>query len=91
MEMPSPNMDILFLKIIKGYFLKEIVCAKRGSRKVCQNRSSFDNIFFVFCLFVFKIDEMREDQINHYKGHHWPASKTPFKWRLTSVPMMAEH
>ena len=24
-------------------------------------------------------------------GHHWPASETPFKWRFTGVPIMAEH
>ena len=21
-------------------------------------------------------------------GHHWPASKTPFKWRFAGVPIM---
>ena len=26
-----------------------------------------------------------------YAGHHGPASKTPYKWRFTSVPMMAQH
>ena len=24
-------------------------------------------------------------------GHHWPASETPFKWRLAGWPMMAKH
>ena len=24
-------------------------------------------------------------------GHHWPASKTPFKWRSAGVPIKAQH
>ena len=30
-------------------------------------------------------------QIPLKSGHHWPASKTPFKWCFTGVPMMAQH
>ena len=31
--------------------------------------------------FLFFYDEGREDQNTTITDHHWPASKTPFKWR----------
>ena len=43
----------------------------RGSRKFCQRRSNFDDVFF--CL----VDERRDDQMPKKVGH-WPTSETPF-------------
>ena len=51
------------------------ISVKRGS--------NYDNVFLV--------DEGREDPNTTISGHHWPASKTPFKWRFAGMPMMAQH
>ena len=51
-----------------------------GSRKFFQRATSF-----------FLVDEGGEDKKTLKAGHHWPASKTPFKWRFAGGPMMAQH
>ena len=33
----------------------------RGSRKICQRGSNFENVYFCFVLFSFLVDEGRED------------------------------
>ena len=55
----------------------------RGSRKFCQRGSNSDNIF--------SDNEGERIQIPLKVGHHRPASETPFKWRFTGGPMMAQH
>ena len=41
-------------------------------------------------LFYFLVDERREIQIPLLAGHYGPASKTPFKWSLAGVQIMAQ-
>ena len=54
----------------------------RGSRKLCQRRSTFD---------IFLNEEGKRLQMQLKVGHHRPASETPLKWRFAGVPMMAQH
>ena len=45
-----------------------------------------------FFRFFFLVDEGREDpDTTDEAGHHWPASKTPWKWCFAGGQMMAEH
>ena len=43
----------------------------RGSKKFCQMRPNFDNVFF------FLFNEERKDLNITIRGHHRPASETP--------------
>ena len=55
----------------------------RGSRKFCQRRSNFDNVFFIF---LFLVDEGRvRIQIPLLAGHQRPASETPFKYHALFI------
>ena len=62
-----------------------------------MQRLSEDNIAGNECLF-FSDNEGERIQIPLKVGHHrpsgetpWPSSETPFKWRFTGGPMMAQH
>ena len=46
----------------------------------------------VCCSYARKLPDSLYNPSTHLKaGHYWPASETPFKWRLASVPMVALH
>ena len=46
----------------------------------------------VFCVFLDNEREKSHIPLKVLKvGHHWPDSKTPFKWHFSGVPMMAQH
>ena len=66
--------------IVRMYELVHLVM--RGSRKFCQMRSNFDNVF----LFLF----LMRGEIPLQASHHQPTSETSFKWRFAGVPMMAQ-
>ena len=44
-----------------------------------------------FFVCVFLVDEGKENPNITTRGHHQPASETPFKWRFAGVLMMAQH
>ena len=56
----------------------------RGSRKLCQRRSNFDNDFFV-CFFFLLVDEGE----GGYKYHYKRAIFTIL--RFAGVPMVTKH
>ena len=55
----------------------------RGSRKLCQRGSNFDNIFLVY--------EGREDQSTTFSGPSSARQRNAIKWRFAGVPIMAQH
>ena len=66
----------------------ESILAMRGSRKVYQRGSNFDVFFFVLAVVFFSVDEGRVNPNTTKRGHHWPASETPFKWRANDSPIL---
>ena len=56
----------------------------RGSRKFCQRGSNSAKSFFL-------VDEGLDDPNTTFNGPSLPASETPFKWRFTGKPMVAQH
>ena len=60
------------------YYMVEFI---RGSRKFCQRVSNSDNVFI----------RGETIQILLKTGHQRPARETPFKWRFSVGPMMAQY
>ena len=54
--------------------------------RIQKTLSNFYNV-----LFVFLVDEGKEDPNTAKTGHHRPASETPLKWRLADWPKMAQY
>ena len=59
----------------------------RGSRKICQMGSNFDNVF----IFYFLVDEGREDPSTTISEPSSTRQRNAIKWRFAGVPMMAHH
>ena len=64
-------------------------CHMRGSRKICQRGSKFDNFFF-FSFFLL-VNGGIEDPNTAKMGHHQPASETPLKWLFAGGQILAQH
>ena len=56
----------------------------RGSRKFCQRRSNFDNVFF-------KVDEGREGPSPTLCGPSSARQRNAIKWRFAGMPLNAQH
>ena len=62
----------------------------RGSRKFCQKRSNFDNVFFFFLSFFYD-DEGNEDLSSTISGPSSGRQRNAIIWRSTGVPLLAQH
>ena len=72
---------LLYLSHMRGAKAQTSMCFRmRGSRKICQRGSNFNN---VFCLFVFLVDKGREDPNTTISE---PSSA---RQRLAGVPMIS--
>ena len=67
--------------------MKSVTCQALQGPVSCTDPESFFRRGPTLRSFFFVVNEWI--QIPLKSGHHGPASKTPFKWRVAGMPMIA--
>ena len=90
------NVTLLVLEISKRvktqiprHYIR--ICTVCGIAHARIQKILLEGVQLTLFVFVFLVDEGREDKNTTKSGHHRPSSETPLKLRFAGGPMMAQH